>query len=102
MNTATEIPVNRQAANLFSKKRHTETVQQAVEKAAEDLLNGKLNRYLAEVFGSEAFGPEPMVTFKVSVRRDPAKPGAFSYMCSTQVQHDLGNPFKLYGLSSQG
>ena len=101
MNPNHTTPVNRQAASLFTKKRHTETVQQAIEQAAEKLINGSLNKYISEVFGSEQFGPEPLVEFSIKIRRDPASAGKFHYHSKVTVSHELGNGFRLHSLSAQ-
>jgi hypothetical protein len=93
---------DRPTPSIFAKKRHTDTVQQALDGAAERLINGQLNKYLADVFfGNDQFGPEPEVEFSIKIRRDPATPGKFSYMAKTKVSHDLGSAFRLHGLSGQ-
>lgn len=101
MNPEHTKPINRQASTLFTRKRHTETVQQAIDAAAEKLLNGSLNKYLAEVFSTDQFGPEPTVEYTIKIRRDPASPGKFSYQAKVKVAHQLGNDFRLHGLSAQ-
>lgn len=94
-------PINRQAASMFTRKRRVDTVQQALDGAAERMLNGGLNGYLAEAFGSEQFGPEPVIEYSIKIHRDPASPGKFSYYAKVKVSHQLGNDFRLHGLSAQ-
>jgi hypothetical protein len=93
-----ETPVNKQAALFLSRKRRADTVQDAIDGAVNHLMSGKINEQLAAVFGSDQFGPEPQVTFRVSIRRDPKTPGQFAYTAKTSIQHDLGSGVQLFGL----
>jgi hypothetical protein len=90
-------PANKQASMFLSRHRRCETVQEAFEGAVTHLLSGKLKDQLADVF-SGGFGPEPWVSFQITVRRDPKEPGSFAYSSSTKVGHEIGNPVSLYGL----
>jgi hypothetical protein len=90
-------PVNKQSALFLSRHRRCETVQEALEGAMNHLLTGKLNEQLAEVFAG-GFGPEPWVTFQITIRQDPKETGTFSYQSNTKVGHDVGASVRLYGL----
>lgn len=96
MNTT---PVDKQAALFLSRKRHTNTVQEAVEGAVNHLMSGRLNEQLADVF-TGAFGPEPEVAFTIRIRRDPAHQGKYVYKAETNVLHGIGKGVKLYGLNA--
>lgn len=91
-------PVNKQAAIFLSRKYRIETMQEALEGAVTHLLSGKLQQQLAEIFTTQAFGTAPIVTFAISIRRDPKESNRYSYTAKTKVTHDLGDPVSLYGL----
>ena len=93
-------PINRQAALFLSRKRHTETVEEALDGAMNHLNQGSFKDALVNVFAANDFGPEPVVTYKISIRRDVASPGKFCYQASTQVSHHIGEGVKLYGLKA--
>ena len=92
-------PINKQAAFFLSRKPRTETVQQAIEGAINHLMKGKLCEHLAEVFAGN-FGPEPNVTFSVTIRRDATDVTRYCYSAKTVVGHDIGGQVKLYGLKA--
>jgi hypothetical protein len=92
-------PVNKQASMFLSRRKDCETIKEAIEGAVNHLLAGKLTEQMADVFSGE-FGPDPWVTFQVTIRKDVRTPGAFSYSANTKVGHDLGCPVRLYGLRS--
>lgn len=98
MKTPSDTPVNRQAALFLSRKRHTSTVEEALDGAMNHIIHGGFKDALANVFAADDFGPEPVVTFKVSIRRDVASPGCFCYATTTNVSHHIGDGVKLYGL----
>jgi len=90
-------PINRQSALFLSRKRHMETVQEAIDMAASYILNGKLNEQLAQAFTGE-FGQEPTLTVSFSFRRDPKTPGRFSCTRKTKISHDLEGTASFFGL----
>jgi len=95
--TPPRTPVDKQSALFLSRHRRCETVQEALEGAVNHILSGNLNKQLAEVF-TGGFGPEPWVTFQITIRTDPKERGCFSYKANTKVGHDIGNPVSFYGL----
>ena len=90
-------PINKQAALFLTRHRRCETVEEALNGAINHLMGGKINEQLAQVF-SGAFGPEPWVTFQLTIRRDPQQPGTFAYNSNTKVGHDIGESTRFYGL----
>jgi transcriptional accessory protein Tex/SPT6 len=99
MNNNPNKPINRQAALFLSRKRHTNTVEEAIDGAMNYLVNGTFKDALAEIFSTEAFGPEPVVSFKMRIRKDVASPGKFYYTASTSVSHHIGDEIKFAGLN---
>jgi len=93
-------PINKQSAIFLSRKRQIETVSEAIEGAVNHLMSGRIQEQLANVF-SGAFGPEPAVTFSITIRRDVAHSTKFAYTSRTQVKHDIGGDVKFYGLESK-
>jgi hypothetical protein len=83
---------------LFLKRaRRVDTIEEAVEDTIRHLQRGEFQRQAAAAFNGN-FGPEPFVTFQITLRRDPKQPGAFSYRCNTNVRHDIGSGVSFYGL----
>lgn len=93
-------PINKQSAIFLSRKRQIETVSEAIDGAVKHLLSGKIQEQLAEVF-TGAFGPEPVVTYTIMIRRDVANPAKFAYSSKTQVKHNIGGEAKFYGLDAK-
>ena len=94
---APKTPVDKQAALFLSRKRHCDTLQEALEGAVNHLVSGKISEQLAAVFAG-GFGPEPSFSFQITIRQDPTCPGTFSYMATSKVTHDVGKAVRLYGL----
>jgi hypothetical protein len=83
---------------LFAKRgRRVDTIEEAVEGTIRHLQRGEFQRQAAAAFDN-GFGPEPYVTFQITLRRDPKQPGMFAYRCNTKVGHDLGEGVSFYGL----
>lgn len=83
---------------LFAKRaRRVDTIEEAVEGTIRRLQSGEFQRRAAAAFDG-GFGPEPFVTFQITLRRDPKSPGRFSYRCNTKVTHDIGEGVAFYGL----
>jgi len=83
---------------LFLRRaRKINTIAEAVDGAVRHLQRGDFQRQAAAAFDG-GFGPEPFVTFRITIRRDPKQPGAFSYRCNTYVCHDIGEGVAFYGL----
>lgn len=93
-------PVDKQASMFLTRKRRIETVSEALEGAANHLINGGMHENLANVF-SGSFGPEPWVAFTVTIRRDPKDPGLFTYSSKTKIGHEIGTPVSFYGLKPE-
>ena len=87
-----------QTSTLFQRRtRRVDTIEEAVEGTIRHLQRGDFQRQAAAAFDG-GFGPEPFVTFQITIRRDPKQPGAFSYCCNTNVRHDIGKGVNFYGL----
>ena len=84
---------------MFLTRNHErcETVQEALEKGINYLLSGKFNQHLVDAFTGD-FGPEPFVTFQITINRDPRTPGTFAYRAAAKISHEVGTPVKLFGL----
>ena len=93
-----DTPINKQAAIFLSRKRHSETIQDALDGAANHLMSGKLASQAGDVFAG-AFGPEPVLTFSVSIRRDVKTNDQYVYKSTTKVHHEIGEGARLFGLS---
>ena len=91
-------PVNRQAALFLSRKPRCETVKEAIDGAINHLMSGKFNEQLADVFASGGFGPDPSVTFSVTIRHDATDATKYVYTSTTKVTHDMGTKVNLFGL----
>jgi hypothetical protein len=94
------IPINKQAALFLTRKRKTSSIPEAIDGAINFLSSGKLLESAGEVFAGQ-FGPEPKLEFTISIRKDVANPGRYVYTARTTVQHEIGSPFKIYGLSDK-
>lgn len=81
----------------MTRKRHTETVNEAVQGAVKHLSEKRFEEVLTNAFGGD-FGPEPIVCFTISIRRDPKTPGRFVYTSKTKVTHQIGEGVQLFGL----
>lgn len=85
-------------SSLFLKRaRRVNTIAEAVEGTIHHLQRGEFQKQAAAAFDG-GFGPEPFVTFQITLRRDPKNPGRFSYRCNTKVTHDIGEGVAFYGL----
>ncbi len=94
-----DIPVNKDAALFLSRKKRAETVNEAIDGAINRLMKGELQDSLAACFTGD-FGPDPVVTFKMSVRREAKHSGEFVMSVSTHVSHEVGDSsYKLYHLT---
>lgn len=90
--------MNDQNTSLFQRRsRRVDSIEEAIEGTIRHLQSGELRRQATAAFDG-GFGPEPFVTFQITLRRDPKQPGAFSYRCNTNVRHDIGEGVSLYGL----
>lgn len=85
------------SALFQSRKRHCNTVQEALDGAIAHLESGRIQEQIADVFAG-GFGPEPTVTFQISIRKDVATPGSFVYQAQTKMTHEIGSPVRLHGL----
>lgn len=94
-------PVNLQAALFMSRKRHCETVTEALEGAAMRLTGNEFKNQLAAAFSTDNFGPEPVVKMTVTIRRDVQSPGKFVYKCNANITHHIGCEISLYGLKPE-
>lgn len=90
-------PINKQAALFLSRNKRCETVQEALEGACNAILRGDLKDKLALAFQGD-FGPDPIVSFEISIRKDIKTPGHFTYRSKTKIKHDLGEGCSFYGL----
>lgn len=90
-------PTNKPAALFSSRHKRCETVQEALEGACNAILRGDLKDKLALAFNGD-FGPDPVVTFQISIRKDIKTPGNFTYKSNTKITHDLGEGCAFYGL----
>jgi hypothetical protein len=93
-----DIPINKQAALFLSRKRHSETIQDAIDGAANHLMSGKLAEQFSDVVAA-GFGPEPVLTFTVRIRRDVKTNDQYCYSTATKVSHHIGEGVRLFGLS---
>lgn len=83
---------------LFLKRaRRVDTVEEAIEGTISHLRRGEFQKQAAAAFDG-GFGPEPYVTFQVTLRRDPKNPGLFAYRCNTKVGHEVSEGVNFYGL----
>ena len=96
-----DIPINKQAALFLSRKRHSETIQDAIDGAANHLMSKHLSKQVSDVFAG-GFGPEPVLTFTVRIRRDVKTNDQYCYSTATKVSHHIGEGVRLFGLSDSG
>jgi hypothetical protein len=82
---------------FFKRARRVDSIEEAIAGAINHLQRGEFQKQAAAAFNGN-FGPEPFVTFQITLRRDPKNPGAFSYRCNTNVRHDIGDGVSFYGL----
>lgn len=83
---------------LFLKRaRRVDTIEGAIEGTIAHLRRGEFQKQAAAAFAG-GFGPEPYVTFQITLRRDPKAPGLFAYRCNTKVGHDISEGVSFYGL----
>ena len=93
-----DIPINKQAALFLSRKRHSETIQDALDGAANHLMSGKLARQFSDIVEA-GFGPEPVLTYSVTLRRDVKTNDLYCYSSKTIVSHHIGEGMRLFGLN---
>jgi hypothetical protein len=96
-----DTPINKQAALFLSRKRHSETIQDALDGAANHLMSGKLARQFSDIMEA-GFVPEPILTYSVKLRRDVKTNDQYCYSSKTSVSHHIGESTQLFGLSDPG
>jgi hypothetical protein len=84
---------------FLNTKRHTNTLRGALDGAIRHLQKDSILERVDEAF-SGGFGPEPVVDFKIRIRRDAANPEQFTYQSITTVSHEMGDGVKLHGLKN--
>ena len=95
-----QTPINKQAGLFLSRKRHSETITQAIEGSIAHLTKKRLQDACAHAFTGE-FGPNPVVTMVIKIRRDPKESGKFTYSRKTEISHEIEDAFNLYGLKPE-
>lgn len=94
-------PVNKQAATLLSRKTRVETVSDALDLAAMNVCGPAFKAAIAEIFSEGKFGPEPVLTMSISVRKNGDLSGRFAVVTRTKVVHTVTEGRTLFGLEAK-
>lgn len=85
---------------LQHRKTRVANIRQALNGAIAHLTSERMPTIIAEIFHGDPppYGPDPVLSYTITIRRDAADPTKLTYIGKTKVTHDVGDGVKFHGL----